>query len=109
MERKQDEIKVGQVFVLCVFAKQSILKSLWKSTVCEMWYLRDYLQPSQWSLYFTIQEHVDEMKMELSTTKVQNTEMERKQDEINVKVNQMKVRQDFVYFCVSFNLQNSFS
>jgi hypothetical protein len=28
MERKQDEIKVGQVFVLCVFAKQSILKSL---------------------------------------------------------------------------------
>jgi hypothetical protein len=28
MERKQDEIKVRQVFVLCVFAKQSILKSL---------------------------------------------------------------------------------
>jgi hypothetical protein len=38
--------------------------------------------------------------VELSTTKVQNTEMERKQDEINVKVNLMKVRQDCVYFCV---------
>jgi hypothetical protein len=36
------------------------------------------------------------MKVELSTTKVQNTEMERKQDEINVKVNQIKVRQDYV-------------
>jgi hypothetical protein len=35
MEQKQDEIKVRQVFVLCMFAKQSILKSLWKSTVCE--------------------------------------------------------------------------
>jgi hypothetical protein len=28
MEQKQDEIKVRQVFVLCMFAKQSILKSL---------------------------------------------------------------------------------
>jgi hypothetical protein len=39
------------------------------------------------------------MKVELSTTRA---EMERKQDEINDKVNQMKVRQDFVYFCASF-------
>ena len=28
MERKQDEIKVRQVFVLCMLAKQSILKRL---------------------------------------------------------------------------------
>jgi hypothetical protein len=28
IERKQDEIKVRQVFVLCMFAKQSILTSL---------------------------------------------------------------------------------
>jgi hypothetical protein len=28
LERKQDEIKVRQVFVLCMFAKQSILTSL---------------------------------------------------------------------------------
>jgi hypothetical protein len=27
MERKQDEIKVRQVFVLCMLGKQSILKS----------------------------------------------------------------------------------
>ncbi len=33
------------------------------------------------------------MKVELNTTKVQNAKMERKQDEINVKVNKMKVRQ----------------
>jgi hypothetical protein len=28
MEQKQDEIKVRQVFVLCMFAKRSILKTL---------------------------------------------------------------------------------
>ena len=28
MEQKQDEIKVRQVFVLCMFAKQSILRTL---------------------------------------------------------------------------------
>ena len=33
------------------------------------------------------------MKVELNETKVQNAKMERKQDEINAKVNQIKVRQ----------------
>ena len=33
------------------------------------------------------------MKVELNATKVQNAKMERKQDEINAKVNQIKVRQ----------------
>ncbi len=34
--------------------------------------------------------------------KVENAKMEKKQDEINVKVNEMKVRQSCVLFLIGF-------
>ena len=42
------------------------------------------------------------MKVELNATKVQNAKMERKQDEITLKVNEMTVRQACVLFLAGF-------